>query len=94
MKTFFRTIKKLDLHVRLGSIAHGLVMLVAGIVMPRDGRPIIIGGAVFTAVALILVIGSMMVDEIIEGEIVDRQQPQLTDVQVHTHRAHELSQVA
>lgn len=97
MKSIFQYVKNFPALTQFHMIAQGAVITIAGLMMPRNNLGVIVGGVLFTVAAVVLVIGARLVsarNEVLIGEIVEVQQPQLTDVQAHTRRAPELPQAA
>jgi hypothetical protein len=92
MKSAFRIVKNWPITTRIHLIAQGVILTGAGLIFRHDYPGILVGGALFAIVAVTLVVGAALVSEPVEGEVVVEQQPQLTDVQLHTSGTYALPQ--
>lgn len=88
---------KIPAYTRYGLLVHGAVVTVAGLIMPRNNTEVLVAGVLMLVAAAVLMVLSALAGrkpEVLVGEIVGVQQPQLTDVQAHMRRAPELPQAA
>jgi hypothetical protein len=70
----------------------GVVCTVAGLI--QGNVALMVCGIVAILLSLALVVVTYVVAPVHQGEIVVRQQPQLTDVRTHVRRTKELAQVS
>lgn len=94
MKSVFRKLKNSPntQHGLRAMAAQGVVALAAGLVMPREHVWIAVLGGTAFVLAVVLLVGAWAVRDVLEGEVIGEQQPQLTDVQAHMRRTPALPQ--
>jgi hypothetical protein len=105
MKTFVRRLARVR-HSLYGTLLLGVLtagvglVFRAGNVSPSETNPLlapmtlVVVGAAAALLATVLVVATYHVERVSEGVIVELQQPQLPDVQVHTHPHTDLPRVA
>lgn len=89
-------------HAVYGTLAEGVLTTIAGLMFQAQPAhnlqisptTLLAIGIASIVLATATLIATYLVDPVLVGEIVEIKQPQLPDVQVHTHRTPELSQAA
>jgi len=101
MKSLIRRLTRVR-HAVYGALLQGVLTALAGLYFQAQHVPnlqmspvflIVLGGAV-AVLATAAAISTYVVDPVLEGVVVDVQQPQLPDVRTHTRRTPELPQAA
>lgn len=93
---------KIPAYTRYGLLAHGVALTIGGLIMPRNSAEVLATGGALIVVAVVLSVLSalarvpavVVTTEVLQGDIVGEQQPQLTDVQCTCTRTHALPQAA
>ncbi len=106
MKTLIRRLARVR-HAVIGNVLMGVILVVAGAIQyknalyatpeqPAEISPtaLMVAGAFWILLSAVTLVATYRVEPVLEGEIVVLQQPQLPDVQVHTHRTKELAQAS
>lgn len=91
MKPFIRRLARVRRAVTT-VILQGLVAAGAGLLQANTA--LLVGGIVAILLAVSVLVATYRVDPVLEGVIVELRQPQLPDVQTHTHCTRELAQAS
>jgi hypothetical protein len=85
---------------RLGRVRHAVATVIlqgvigAGAGLFQANTALLVGGIIAILLSVTVLVATYLVDPVLEGVIVELQQPQLPDVQTHTHCTKELAQAS
>jgi hypothetical protein len=91
IKKLFRRLAKVR-HAVYGNVLMGVITTVAGLI--QANHAFMLGGITWVLVSISALVATHLVEPVLEGVVVELQQPQLPDVQVHMRRTYDLSQAA
>lgn len=91
MKAFIRRLGRVR-HAVATFIGQGVIAVAAGLFQANTA--LVAGGIIAVLLGITALVATYRVDPVLEGVIVKLQQPQLPDVQTHTHCTKELARAS